>query len=333
MKQQPQSASFGGKNSKFLQIGNHLRPYGAFFTKPTRVVFQTIIREMLTMKIPNSTDLALGLKKSISSISYFFNEAVWDHREIEKARKVVMRNAEHTRPSSADIICLDSTTISKTGTTFPDISRVFDTADKKVKDGYYFYVASIVNLKRSHSYIADWILIAPKAYHFKSMWMGWFRLLKRIFALTKAKLIVLDAGFRNQYLLQFIRRNGRFFLIRVTGDMMLLKNKIPIKLRTIKKRKGYGVKCGNTKLVIRIARGVMKAWSREITEELTIIMVERSGFRHPLILATNQAGVTLKDAVFLYQTYCKRWSIEVLFKELKLGSDLKNSKFGPWLQS
>ena len=171
MKNHQKPASLWSHRIKLLQIGNHIRPHTGLFTKPTRTVSWNVIHEMLMAKIPNSTDLALYTAKSISSVSYFFNKSVWDHRDIEKARKNVVANAHETRSAKDDIMCLDATTISKTGKTFPDISRVFDTAEKKVTDGYYFFVASIMNSNQSHSYIADWILIAPKAYSFRSM--GW----------------------------------------------------------------------------------------------------------------------------------------------------------------
>ncbi|OHA07812.1 MAG: hypothetical protein A2934_02990 [Candidatus Sungbacteria bacterium RIFCSPLOWO2_01_FULL_47_10] len=54
----------------------------------------------------------------------------------------------------------------------------------------------------------------------------------------------------------------------------------------------------------------MKAWSREISEELSVIMFERSGFQNPLILATNETVTTSEEAVRLYQAYCRRWSKE-----------------------
>lgn len=311
-------ASLWGKLNKSLKIGKHLVPYESFFTRPTKESFRMIMEELLSMKSPNATEISIKLAKSISSVSYFFSEARWDHRKIESARKRVVANARSTRSTEDDLISLDATTISKTGKTFPDISRVFDTAEKKVTNGYYFYLASIVHPKYSHSSIADWLLIAPKAYQFRSLWRGWMRILRRIFTYSKAKMVVLDAGFRNQYLLRFIMQNRRHFLIRATGSMIVSVSGTPMKISLMKKRRARCLQYGDAILTIRIIHGVMKAWSREIPESLSIVMIQRTGFRKPLILATSKDIGSVQEAVLLYQFYLKRWSIEVLFKDLKM---------------
>lgn len=318
MKTTHPTAPFWGQLTKSLEIGKHIAPYARLFTQPTKKTFRCIIEEMLSMKSPNATELSWGLAKSISSISYFFTHAAWDHRKIEVARKRIVAQAATTRSTEDDVISLDATTISKTGTTFPDLSRVFDTAERKVTDGYYFYCASLINLRKSHSSIADWLLIAPNAYHFRSLWQGWLRILRRVFVYSKAKMVVLDAGFRNQYLLKFIMQNGRHFLIRVTGSMVIRSNDIPLRMATMKKHRAHRVRFGNAVLTVRIIHGVMNAWKREIPETLSVVVIHRTGFRNPLILATNENVTTPKEAVRLYQLYLKRWSIEILFKDLKM---------------
>jgi len=57
---------------------------------------------------------------------------------------------------------------------------------------------------------------------YKSLYNGWISFLKRCLKKTKAWLVIIDRGFKNQYFLQAILQAGRQFLIRIDEDMLVL---------------------------------------------------------------------------------------------------------------
>lgn len=58
----------------------------------------------------------------------------------------------------------------------------------------------------------------------------------------------------------------------------------------------------------------MNSWSKLISNQIRVIVVERSGFRKPMFLCTTDMEST---PLGVYQNYLRRWRIEELFLECK----------------
>ncbi|MFY9558655.1 MAG: transposase [Terriglobales bacterium] len=264
--------------------------------------------------------------KSISGISYFLNDGVWDHRELQRARLKTIETHHDLKPRSADLCIVDETCAAKSGKTFEKLDWVHDGRDGQIKPGYRLLGLLIVNQKRGIRYMLDLMPLTTKTDNFRSIWRSWIRLIGRNLAHIKAKVFVFDAGFRNQYLLKFIRNAGKQFVIRVLASMVLETADGKVKLGTLRRKtKRHRVRMGSIGVVEFWAMsGVMHAWEKEIPQILWVLLTRRQGFRNPLILATSQKLETLEEMATCYGQYLARWSIELSFKELKYDLSLED---------
>jgi hypothetical protein len=306
---------------KKLNIIRHITPYFCVFTKPSYQTFSAFVSHFVESLEQTLTGVSLKSGKSISAISSFFNHAKWTAADLKNKMQKILKNRPETRPQESDVICLDGSALAKDGETFEKQTKVFDNADKKVVTGYELCVASVLTLT-GIKYVFDFLLYTKKESDSEGKYQIWMRLLKAVFSKTKAWLVILDSGFRNQYLLKFILDSNRDFLIRVLASVhLILENRKSIPLKEI--RKGVpGWTYRNQKTTIKIweQKGIMRAWSKLISRKIRIIVVERSGFRNPMFLCTTDME---SEPLTVYQNYLRRWKIEELFLECKESLNLE----------
>ena len=299
-----------------LSINKHIAPYDSLFTKPTYETFKAFVGHFVESLEQTFTGVSLKADKSISAISFFFHEACWTALELKTKMQQILKNRQETSPRKSDMICVDGSAVAKDGKTFEAQTKVFDNADKKVVTGYELCAASVVTLT-GIKYVFDFLLYTKKEADSEGKYQIWIRLLKEVFQKTQAWLVILDSGFRNQYLLKFIIDAKRDFLIRVLGTShLIVKNKKKsIPLQKIKKGAPAQIhRSGKTIIRIWEQKGIMKSWAKLISTEVRIIVVERSGFRKPMFLCTTDME---SKPLTIYQNYLRRWKIEELFLECK----------------
>lgn len=320
------ATSLGFQGTKTLSIRKHLAPYRKYFTKPLFETCTSFLETCIGEKDHAFAAVALRAKKSISGISYFFTQGVWDHRELQRQRVKTIETHHDLKPRGDDICIVDETCAAKEGQTFEKLDFVHDGRDGKIKKGYHLLGLLIVNPKRGIRYVLDILPLTTKHTNFKSIWRSWMRLIQRNLGHIKAKIFVFDAGFRNQYLLRCVRNAGKHFVIRVLATMLLTTSAGKIKLEILRKHaKRHRVRMHGIGVVEFWAlSGVMHAWKKEIPETVFVLMARRQGFRNPLILATSQKLETLEAMAACYGQYLARWSIELSFKELKYDLSLED---------
>ena len=86
-------------------------------------------------------------------------------------------------------------------------------------NGYELFGAGIVTQEGHYHPLHAMIFVEI---WYKSLYNGWISFLKRCLKKTKAWLVIIDRGFKNQYFLQAILQAGRQFLIRIDEDMLVL---------------------------------------------------------------------------------------------------------------
>lgn len=320
------ATSLGFQGTKTLSIRKHLAPYKELFTKPLFETCASFLETCIRERDHAFAAVSQQAVKSISSISYFFNNGIWDHRELQKQRLQTIQEHHGLRPRSDDLCIVDETCAAKSGRTFEKLDWVHDGRDGKIKNGYHLLGLLIVNPERGLRYVLDIMPLTTKTDNFRSIWRSWIRLIQRNLPHIKAKIFVFDAGFRNQYLVKFLLSEGKHFVIRVLASMVLETPEGRVKLGALRKRtKRHRVRIPSIGVVEFWAiSGVMHAWKKEILETVWVLMARRQGFRKPLILATSQNLETLEEMVACYGQYLARWSIELSFKELKHALSLED---------
>lgn len=321
----PHPASPGFQVTKALSISKHLVRYRDLFSTPLFGTLAALLEMMLATPGWSSSGAALAAGKSLSQIHYFFSRGSWDHRRVNDCRKQVLAQHGRTRSRTDDIACLDETCLAKTGEHFELLDRVHDGRDDAVKPGYRLFGLAIMNPARGIRYVLDTLLVTTKHDNFRSLWTLWMRLVRRNLSRVKALVFVLDAGFRNQYLLRFLHDAGKHFVVRVLGSMVLEAGNDTVKLGEARKRaKRHRVSVSGIGIVeMWCLRGTIRAWKKELPQTLSVLVVQRRGFRNPLILATSQDLPDAEGMARCYGQYLARWSIEVVFKELKLDLGLE----------
>ena len=294
------------------------------FTKGSFENLVGIVRSSLkNHKGGNLSVMANDIGKCISTVSYFFNDAVWDISTVRKAIRRRLLSSPITKIDGSEIAAFDESSISKKGTKFEFIGDTWDNADKVVHDGYSLLAVAIVNAKKGTRFVFDEILCSNKDPQWRGTYPYIERLLRRLFATTKIALVVFDIGFRNQYLVQYVLNKGKNFILRITLDMVLWSEdmKTKCKIRDIGKMQGvisYDFSLeGKAGWNVMLYTGKVNAWMKKVTVPLTVVVIFRPSFRKPMVLCTSLPVHTLEDALCVYEKYLNRWKIEMLFQDIK----------------
>ncbi|MFA5830649.1 MAG: transposase [Candidatus Paceibacterota bacterium] len=271
----------------------------------------------------NLSVMAEDIGKCVSTISYFFNEAVWDISEVRQSVRSHVLRSPIMKIEEGDMAAFDESSISKHGTKFQFIGDTWDNAEKRVNDGYTLLACAVVSAKKGTRFVYDEILFSNKDPKWRGVYPYLERLMKRLFENTTINLVVFDTGFRNQFLVKYIINKGKNFILRITPDMMIWNEDETEKfhLRDIAKMEGTFAEefsaNGKNGWKISWRTGVVNAWKKNVKTPLTVIVVIRPSFRKPMVLCTSLKVENLNDAIGIYEKYLNRWKIEMLFQDIK----------------
>jgi hypothetical protein len=332
-----------------LAFGKYFSRYFSLFDKRSYRTLCGILRQILGYKGGVQADMAEQCGKSVSALQYFFQYAKWSVSRLNEARLSVIRNKKETRDRETDLLVLDGCPIAKDKDSKSEfLYRLWDNRKKRTVVGVELFGAGIVTTEGKY-YPLDMKVYEPKKWY--SLYQAWISFLNRCLEKTKAKLVVIDRGFRNQYFLRTILDAGRGFLIRIDDDMLVLlddyleirrsrvssqrkgkrkrgrkkkfKTKYQVKIKKqITKKEAQASQQGRRiptteGLIEVIPQAIIKAWSGQIPQEGTIILYHRTKFKNPLVLYSSEADPTTERVLELIQCYYRRWKIEQIFKEEK----------------
>lgn len=308
---------------KELNIVRFIAPYFGIFNRPLYCTFKALVQYFIESKEQTLTGASLKASKSVSALSYFFNHGKWKSEDLLVKMHAMFKNRAQTRQRRTDILCLDGSSLIKEGKSFELQTMVWDNADKRTGRGYEFCAAALVTTS-GVKYLWDYLLYTKKEADSEGKFQIWIRLIKKLVKDTKAWLFILDAGFRNKYFLAEILKHKRDFLIRLMPTMKLIVGvRKEIHLSKVRRGRPKIYQAGQEKIRIWEQVGVVKAWKGEIEQTLRIILVQRDGFRNPLILCTSDLE---SEGIEVYRNYQRRWRIEELFLESKEYFNLEGFK-------
>jgi len=323
--------------TNLLSIANAIRPYMSLFDPRTCASFKAVIEVLLWHAGGRQPEFALRAKKSVSALQYFFRSAKWSADAVNAVRLSIIRKRRNTADRRSDILILDGTPMEKDRNCRSEgVGHIFDNRQKRVVNGYEAFGAAVLTLT-GIVYPLRLMLFLPERW--LSQWHAWKNFLSWCFKTTKAWLVVIDRGFRNPYLLAFILRKKREFLVRATHTMPVwvpMKRKEKKHCRGRKKRfsdrrkKPVWFFC-KRKDAVATANGllwllpdvIVDAWKNEVQRCCSVIVYHRNGFRDPLVIVFSRKDITLEQARELVHTYHKRWTIESTFLELKTSFGLE----------
>jgi hypothetical protein len=323
-----------------LHPSKSIAHYSGFFEKRLYSSFKGILQALLLLREGKQADMAFLCKKSPAALQHFFAKAHWCADQLNTWRLRLLRSRTETRDRTTDILVLDGTPLTKDKDCESEgISRIYDNRCKSVVIGYEAFGAAIVT-RAGITYPLRVLLHLPS--QSQTLWQAWRVFLRWCFAHTKARLIVVDRGFRNPFFLAMILRAKREFLVRASRTMAVW---VPVKKKPQKKRRGRRKRFpGREKMNVRTAlRGnhsirvqggtlrilpniIVEQWKNVIGRRCSVIVFQRDGFRQPLVLVYSRRDITVEEAAQLLQCYFRRWKIESCFLELKQLFQLEHFK-------
>jgi Transposase DDE domain len=325
--------------SQRLSFAKSIAQYARCFDVRTYRSFRAVIESLLLLSQCTQAEFALQAGKSLAALQYFFQKAKWSVSQINALRLSVIRHRTDTADRETDMLVLDGTVSPHDKDCESEaVSRVWDNCIKKTVCGYEVFGAAIVTAE-GDKYPLTLKIFDPRKWD--SVFQGWIKFLRWCLRRTKAMLVVVDKGFRNSFLLAAVLAEGRQFLVRVTIT-------IPVWVKTGKKHEkkrgrqprfpgrekrpvqkilGHRKATKTDKGMLWIIRdAIVDAWKDEVAQSCAIIILQRTGFREPLVLCSSESGCTLERALELVGCYFRRWKIETLFLELKSWFQLTDYK-------
>jgi hypothetical protein len=318
------TASFIYTVPQKLSVRKRLEYLSDKFTNPSFNTLCGIVRGCLKRQGPSTlSNMANDTNKCISSMSYFFNKAVWNIGDVREVIRNHCLRSPLTKIEEGDIAAVDESSISKKGDSFEFIGSTWDNADKEVHSGFTFLGLAIVSTKKGVRWLFDEIVYSNNDPTFRGVPMYLLRLIKRLFARTNIRTIVFDSGFKYQYVFKYILENSRHFIVRATDIMVIhtldKKNKVPLpQIKNLPKVQTLAVEVNGKKgWSVSWYCGYINAWMRVIKIPLAVIAVTRPSFRKPMLLITSKSVESVDEAMSIYQDYLRRWKIEILYQEIK----------------
>ena len=315
--------------SQKLSINKNLLFCKSFFTKPSFDTFVGVVKSMAKNSSNGSLSrMSDDVRKCISSISYFFNDAKWNANDLRRITQNYLMKGKYTKIAEGDIASIDESAISKKGDSFQLVGDVWDNADKRVNTGYEYLAVAIVSSAKKTKWIFDYLFYSNKDPKFRGKPIYVQRILARLFRVAKSiKTIVLDSGFKNKYTMKFILNNRKDFVIKAEKSMKLWEADFVNKkghsydfdkIKKIPGAKHYDLEINGEKgWQITWAKGIVNAWMSEIKIPLTLVVIKNPKFRNPMILITSMEVCDFLGAFGIYEIYLKRWKIEEIFQSIK----------------
>lgn len=302
---------------KLPVLTQQIKHFKVLFDARTYSTFQAVIRAIISLRDFKQADLARFSAKTLRQVQYFFGNAKWCAIKLNELRLRFLRNKPDFRDRRSDFVVADGTTIKKDkNSVFNNCTDVFwSNLHKQTVNGFEIFGVS-VQTKQGVKYILDFMFFLKNKWQSEAQ--GWMHLLNKISQKTKAWIFIFDAGFRKQYLLEYVyKKLKRHFLVRLSPIQHVLGNhqKVFCNAQQIKKQQP-SVKVTDGRLWI-LTQARVKAWDKVIDFPLTVIIYQKNGFRNSLVLAVSQAELTTEEALAFVQLYFQRWGIEQIFKELK----------------
>lgn len=343
-------------NTPQTKIVKQVANFSHVFSKPCYFSFKAIIISLINFRNNKQVDFAKTADKSHCAIQYFYDKAKWNYTKLNQSRLKFLRNKEKFRDRTSDLAIFDgSKTVKDKDASFSNlIQGIYDTKSGKKAMGFEWFVASIIT-ESGKKYLLDMEMFLKDEWF--SSWLCWMKFAKKASKITKAKHWVFDRGFNNCFLLKVILDLKRIFVLRIDLNRLVLmvrdKKKNNKKEKTEEDEKSISKKKSgkkekypdritkNLKNIIKeikpittnigqlwiIENVLLNTWLRAFKTECTIIILKRKKFRNPLVIVVSKKKLeNLDEAVKYINVYLKRWSIEVIFKEIKEWFEIEKFK-------
>ena len=338
-------------------IIHKIKHFKKIFDIRTYDSFVKVVTSIIHLKNWKQADLALVGNKTLRQIQYFFSWAKWCYKKLNIFRLRFLRNKPNYNNRKSDYAVLDGSAVKKDKNSIFKwmADHVFSNKYKKVVNGFYIFWSSVIT-NQWLKYILDFrlyfknrytsettawkqfaekVVTKTKAWIFiLDSWFKWAYFCSFIYKTLNRHFLV--RIWKNQMILTKDKRFWRKKKLnkrekqkeqekqetRKTNDNRGRKEKYPdygeCKISSFLKERNC-IQLNNGKLWI-LNNVLIKSWLIQFNTPMQIIVFYRNGFMRPLVLVTSvnyNGEFTKSHALEIIQTYYKRWSIEMLFKEVK----------------
>jgi len=327
-------------NTPHTKIVKQIANFSHLFSRPSYVSFKAVIVSLINYRNNKQVDFAKIADKTYGAIQYFYDQAKWSYEKLNESRLKFLRNKEQFRDRTTDLAIFDSSkTVKDKNASFSNlIQSIYDGKSGKKAMGFEWFAASI-KTETGKKYLLDMEMFLKDECF--SYWLCWMEFAKKIGKITKAKTWVFDRGFNNCFLLKMVLDLKRIFVLRIDLNRLVLvvknerekkKEKLMPKKKRSKKKKYPNRITKNLKNIIKetkptptnmgqlwiIENVFLSTWLRAFKVGCTIIILKREKFRTPLVIVVSKKKLeNIDEAIKYIDVYLKRWSIEVIFKEIK----------------
>lgn len=323
-------------NTPHTKLVKQIANFSHLFSKPSYFSFKAVIVSLINYRNNKQVDFAKMADKTYGAIQYFYDKAKWSYEKLNKSRLKFLRNKEQFRDRTADLAIFDGSKTVKDGdASFSNlIQGIYDTKTGRKAMGFEWFAASIIT-ETGKKYLLDIEMFLKDDWF--SCWLCWMEFAKKINKITKAKHWVFDRGFNNCFLLKVALDLKKIFVLRIDLNRLILIAKDKKEKTTLPQKRGRKKKYSdriekNLKNIIQkrkpkttnigqlwiIENVLLRTWLRAFDAECSIIVLKRKGFRTPLVIVVGKKELeNIDEAIKYINVYLKRWSIEVIFKEIK----------------
>jgi len=301
------------------KLNEYLKPYVCVMDKPRRKVLPFLMEGMLasgscliaeSVREVNPEHLETTERRFLRTLA----SPHWDETELWVTH--LKETAKAIKPDT--MITLDISDLAKPhALKLEALATVRDGSKKTLTKGYWMFAMTAALVKDRILPIVHEVF-SQESDEFRSQNDILFFWVKGLLHLTDQKgLYVIDRGGDGDPIFNFFLDEKAKFLIRLTGNRILLSEGKPVIFSDIPSKLPFGLR----KILKKHHSNITFDWQRVTlphrTEKLTLITVRGSQDRKPMFLLTNQSVSSRQEIAFLIDRYFRRWEIEESFRFLK----------------
>jgi hypothetical protein len=236
----------------------------------------------------------------------------------EGVRENYLEEIKKTLPENPLIILDDTDIIKPCGKKFEKLGKVRDgsSKDNRIENGYFCSEAAALSSEKNPISLYGKVYSQREEGFVSSPEETFKAIDASIKAINGRATFVLDRGYDNQRIFNYIDEKGHDFIIRMSENRNYLIDGKWLSAKEVcsmfKGKHRVNMKFKDKDEMCRVAP--VRAGARKFKGEATLLIMHGPGRRKPLLLLTNRKIEGKKDASNICFSYRLRWRIEEYFK-------------------
>lgn len=312
-------------------VNGYLSPFYRIFSKPQWENFWTIMMGLMTEWKKSLLWISKRIihSKDQSTLHNFITKSNWDEKELNKMRLKILNNNQHLQISWDGYFVIDDTLVQKFGKQMEWVGNFLDHTDNKYKNGRSIVALFYVEKERIWGDSGDIVYPIDIRFYYKieEVWEADFKTkndlaLEMIFEhLPDNKedypICLFDSWYSGKPLLSKLDEKNVLFVTRSKANRNIFQNEEKKKISEIFEEidTDWEINKGiNKKTNVKIARGCIEWWKRELTFVKWEFRAQSQSKDENIYFISNIDTDSFSEIIYHYDF---RWLIEPWFKDLK----------------